>query len=110
MTTPDITEQDLHYNMLLETPYKIGDTVSFKVTSGEELVARLEEENDKTFKLHKPMVLIAQQQGLGLAPFMFGVSPDAKFNVLASTVSCIAKTESDIAKQYTTSTSNIQMV
>ena len=48
--------------MLLETPYKIGDTVSFKLTSGEELVARLEEETDKTFKLHKPMVLIAQQQ------------------------------------------------
>jgi hypothetical protein len=56
------------------------------------------------------MVLVMQQQGLGLAPYMYSVSPDAKFNVLASTVSCIAKTESDIAKQYTTSTSNIQMV
>jgi len=109
LTTPDITEQDLHYNMLLETPYKIGDTVSFKLTSGEELVARLEEENDKTFKLHKPMVLIAQQQGLGLAPFMFGVSPDAKFVLQAHAVSCVAKTEEEIAKQYTSTTTGIAL-
>ena len=52
--------------MLLETPYKIGDTVSFKLSSGEELVGRLESENDKSYTLNKPMVIIAQQQGLGL--------------------------------------------
>lgn len=96
--------------MLIETPYKTGDTVSLKLSSGEEIVARLEEETDNRFVLHKPMVLIMQQQGLGLAPYMFSVSPDTKFNVLASTVSCIAKTEGEIAKQYTSQTSSIQMV
>ena len=63
--------------MLLETPYKIGDTVSFKLSSGEELVGRLESENDKSYTLNKPMVIIAQQQGLGLAPFMFSVHQKA---------------------------------
>lgn len=110
MITPDITEQDTLYNMLIETPYKTGDTVSLKLSSGEEIVARLDAESDTRFTLHKPMVLVMQQQGLGLAPYMYSVSPDAKFNVLASTVSCIAKTEGEIAKQYTTSTSNIQLV
>ena len=95
--------------MLIETPYKIGDTVSLKLSSGEEIVARLEEETATKFVLNKPMVLIMQQQGLGLAPYMFSVSPDTKFNILASTVSCVAKTESEIAKQYTASTSNIQL-
>ena len=55
------------------------------------------------------MVLIMQQQGLGLAPFMFGVSPDAKFELQAHAVSCMAPTEGEIAKQYTAQTSNIQM-
>jgi hypothetical protein len=95
--------------MLIETPYKNGDTVSLKLSSGEEIVARLEEETATKFVLNKPMVLIMQQQGLGLAPYMFSVNPDTKFNILASTVSCIAKTESEIAKQYTASTSNIQL-
>mgnify|MGYP001370098886 CR=1 FL=1 len=96
--------------MLIEAPYKVGDTVSLKLSSGEEIVARLDDESNEKFVLKKPMVLIAQQQGLGLAPFMFSVSPDAKFALQATSVSCIAKTESEIAKQYTSQTSGIQLV
>ena len=96
--------------MLIETPYKVGDTVSFKLVSGEEIVARLEDETEKSYTLKKPMVLVAQQQGLGLAPFMFSVSPDGKFVLQANSVSCIAKTEAEIGKQYTSQTSGIQMV
>jgi hypothetical protein len=95
--------------MLIETPIKDGDIVSFKLSSGEEIVARLQTQDTKSYTLLKPMVLIMQQQGMGLAPFMFSVSPDAKFNLQASSVSCIAKTEDEIAKQYTATTSNIQM-
>jgi hypothetical protein len=96
--------------MLIETPYKEGDTVSFKLSSGEEIVARLEKEDDTSYTLKKPMVLIVQQQGLGLAPFMFSVSPDGKFVLQANSVSCVAKTETEIAKQYMSQTSGIQMV
>lgn len=109
MITQAITEQDSHFNMLIETPYKNGDTVSLKLSSGEEIVARLEDETDTKYTLKKPMVLIAQAEGLGLAPFMFSVSPDAKFYLNATSVSCVSKTESEIAKQYTASTSNIQL-
>lgn len=93
--------------MLIETPYKIGDTVSFKLSSGEEILGRLEAEDDKTFTLHKPMVLIAQAEGLGLAPFMFSVSPDSKFVLRATSVSCLAKTQDEIGKQYTAQTTGI---
>ena len=93
--------------MLIETPYKNGDTVSFKLSSGEEIVARLEEETDTYYTLRKPMVLIAQPEGLGLAPFMFSVSPDHKFNLRTSSVSCVSKTQEDISKQYTATTSGI---
>jgi len=96
--------------MIIETPYKEGDTVSFKLSSGEEIVARLEKEDAKSYTVKKPMVLIAQQQGLGLAPFMFSVSPDGKFVLQANSVSCVAKTETEIAKQYMSQTSGIAMV
>jgi len=43
--------------MIIETPYKVGDTVSIKLTSGEEVVARLEEEKDTSFILHKPLMV-----------------------------------------------------
>jgi len=93
--------------MLVEVPYKEGDTVSLKLSSGEEIVARLEKETETAFTVKKPMVLIAQAEGLGLAPFMFSVSPDAKFNLQATSVSCVAKTQDEISKQYTATTSGI---
>lgn len=93
--------------MLIETPYKVGDTVSFKLTSGEEVIARLEAETDKGYTVHKPMMLAATQQGLGLAPFMFSVSLDTKFHLQSASVTCIAKTEKEIAGQYTQQTTGI---
>ena len=95
--------------MLIETPYKEGDVISLKLTSGEEVVARLEKETNDTIELHKPLMLIAQQQGLGLAPFMFSVGPNTKFILKARSVMCIAKTVDDLSKEYTTQTTGIHL-
>ena len=95
--------------MLIELPYRTGEIVSFKLSSGEEILGRLEDESDKVFTVHKPMVLIMGQQGLGLAPYMFSVSPDAKFKIQAGSVSCVAKTQDEIAKQYTAQTTGIHI-
>jgi hypothetical protein len=45
--------------MIIETPYKQNDTVTFKTTSGDEVIARFVEENDKTITVTKPMALMA---------------------------------------------------
>jgi len=94
--------------MLIEAPYKNGDTVSIKLTSGEEVVARLEEEKADSFILHKPLMVTATQQGLGLAPFMFTIGPDAKVKIGTNKVVCIVKTLDEMSKQYITSTTGIQ--
>jgi len=95
--------------MLIEEAYKQGDIITFKLNNGEEVVARLDKHGDGEFVVSKPMVLIAQQQGLGLAPFMFSVAPTSKFYMQHNGIMCIAKTESEIAKQYTTQTSGIAL-
>lgn len=93
--------------MLIEAPYKVGDVVSLKLSSGEEILGRLEAEKENNVTLKKPMVLIAQEKGLGLAPFMFSVSPDGRFVMKSTAISCMAKTEPEIAKQYVATTSGI---
>ena len=93
--------------MIIETPYKSGDTVSIKLTSGEELIGRLEEEKGDQLTIRKPLMVAATQQGLGLAPFMFTISAEAKVNIGLSKVVCVTKTHEDFAKQYVESTSNI---
>lgn len=93
--------------MIIETPYKNGDTVSIKLTSGEELVARLDEETNEQIALHKPLMVAATQQGLGLAPFMFTVSPETKVKLNKTNVLCVVKTDEQMASQYIQSTTGI---
>ena len=40
--------------MLIEAPYTVGDTVSIKLSSGEEVVARLEAESGDKITVVKP--------------------------------------------------------
>lgn len=93
--------------MLIDLPYKDGDTVSLKTTAGEEIIARLEKEEGGFYHLHKPMALVAGQQGMGLAPYMFSVSQDATFKIRETAVACILKTEKELASQYTQQTTGI---
>jgi len=93
--------------MLIDIAYKEGDTVSIKTVAGEEIVARLEKEDDHYYYLHKPMCLVAGQQGMGLAPYMFSVSQDATFKLKGSAVACVLKTEKELASQYTQQTTGI---
>ena len=93
--------------MIIETPYKVGDTVSIKLTSGEEVVARYKEDKNNAMVLSKPLMVTATQKGLGLAPFMFTIGTDATVSVDNSKVVCVVKTQDDMSKQYITSTTGI---
>lgn len=95
--------------MLIETPYKNGDTISIKLSSGEEVIARLEEESDSYIKVYKPLMLTATQEGLGLAPFMFTIPPETQIKINQSTVLCVVKTEEEMANQYLQNTTGLSV-
>lgn len=95
--------------MLLEAPYKVGDVVSFKLSSGEEVIARLEAETDNSYKVTKPLMLAATQQGLGLAPYMFSVSPETKVTMNKHSVISISKTVKEMSDQYIQGTTGIHL-
>ena len=93
--------------MLIQTPYKAGDIISFKTTSGEEVIARLDEEKSNKLKVSKPMALTATQQGIGLVPFTFTVNPEASIEINMNAVLFVAKTDDEMGKQYLQSTTGI---
>lgn len=96
--------------MLIETPYKASDTVTLKILTGEELIARYVEETESTITVSKPMVLMASQQGIGLGPFAFSVSPDSDYRLNKSAIIFVHKTDEEIGKQYIQNTSDIKLV
>jgi hypothetical protein len=96
--------------MLIEAPMKDGDTVTIKTFNGDELIARLVETKTNTYVVSKPLAIMATQQGLGLGPYTFTVNPDSKIEINKNAVIFIAKTDSEMAKQYISSTSGIKMI
>jgi len=95
--------------MLIETPYKNGDAVTIKLTSGEEIIARLQEETEEGLKVSKPMSLTATQEGIGLAPFVFTISPETDFVIKNHSIICVAKTIEEMATQYIQNTTGLSV-
>lgn len=95
--------------MLIQVPYKEGDVVSIKLSSGEEMIANLIKETDKEVVVSKPLMLVAGEQGMGLAPYMFTVNPDTKIHLKVNNVITIVKTAEDAAKMFTKQTTGIDV-
>lgn len=96
--------------MLIDKGVSAGEVVTLKLTSGEEIVARLDEETDTHYKLTKPMVIGMGPNGPGLMPYLFTVSQDKTIPLLKTTVTVAVASDKQFADQYMQSTTNIQIV
>ena len=96
--------------MLIEKTISKGDVVSFKLASGEEVVAKIDELLDDKYIVTKPLMLTMSEKGLALAPFMFTIEPLAKIQFNASNILCVfTKTEKQMASQYIATTTGLAM-
>jgi hypothetical protein len=95
--------------MIIDKGVSIGEVITLKLTSGEELVAKLVEETPTYYKLSKPMVIGMGQKGPGLMPYLFTVSPEKDVKLLKTTVTVAEATDKTFADQFITSTTGIQL-
>ena len=96
--------------MLIDKGVTAGEVITLKLTSGEELVAKLEEETPTHYKLSKPMVIGMGQQGPGLMPYLFTVHPEKEVKLLKTTVTLAEATDKQFADQFIQSTTGIKLV
>ena len=93
--------------MLIEKSITKGDVVSFKLASGEEVVAKLDEVNETKYTVTKPLMLTMSEKGLALAPFIFTIEPLAKITFHTNNILCASKTEKQMASQYIATTTGL---
>lgn len=96
--------------MLIDKGVAVGEVITLKLTSGEELVAKLVEETDAYYKLAHPQVIGMGPSGPGLMPYLFTVNPDKEVRLAKSTVTVAEATDQQFAKQFIESTSKIKLV
>lgn len=95
--------------MLIDKGVSVGEVITIKLTSGEEIVARLVEETEQYYKLSKPTVIAMTPKGPGLMPYLFTVAPDKEIKMNKSVVSVIAASDKDFADQYLQGTTGIKI-
>ena len=95
--------------MLINKGISVGEVVTIKTTAGEEIVAKLVEENPMAITVSKPLVLTAGQKGIALVPFLFTTDPDADVTISRSTVMVLAPTVKDAADTYIQNTTGIKL-
>jgi hypothetical protein len=95
--------------MLIDKGVTVGEVVTLKLTSGEEIVAKLVEETATYYKLSKPMVIGMGQKGPGLMPYLFTVHPDKDVKLLKTTVTVCEATDKTFADQFIESTTGIKL-
>ena len=96
--------------MLINKGMSSGDVITLKLTSGEELVAKLVEETETHYKLTRIQVIGMGPKGPGLMPYLFTVSPDKDVKLLKTTVTVAEATDAEFAKQFLETTSGIKLV
>jgi hypothetical protein len=95
--------------MLIDKGVGIGEVVTLKLTSGEEIVAKLVEEGPMHYKLSHPQVIGMGPKGPGLMPYLFTVSPDKEVKLSKGTVVVIEATDKSFADQFIQSTTGIAL-
>lgn len=95
--------------MLIDKGVSQGEVITLKLTSGEELVAKLIEETATHYKLGRPMVIGMGANGPGLMPYLFTVHPDKEVKLLKSTVTVVEATDKGFADQFIQATTGIKL-
>ena len=95
--------------MLIEAPYATGDVVSVRLSSGEEIVGKLLDDNDKTIKLKQPLSAIMSEKGLAMLPFMLTVDPEKDLTVSKNQIVITAKSHKEVADHYLQSTTGLSL-
>ena len=95
--------------MLIDKGVTIGEVVTLKLTSGEELVAKLVDDGPMFYKLSHPQVIGMGPKGPGLMPYLFTVDPDKEVRLNKGTVVVIEATDKTFADQFIQSTTGIAL-
>lgn len=95
--------------LVSKSKYKVGDVVSLRLITGEELVGKLTEETDTEYFLDRPLSLGQGPQGLGFTSCMITSASKADFSVQKAHVLLHTLTREEFADVYVESVSTIQI-
>ena len=96
--------------MLEKTGYAKDTVVSFKIVNGDELVAKIVEENASGFVISKPCTVMPSQKGMALMQSLFTSDLNKNITLDKRHVMMHSTTVKDVEDYYIQTTTGIQPV
>lgn len=92
-------------NITIET----GKVYTFKLGSGEELIAKVKSSSDTWIEIEDPVSVAPGPQGMGLIPSLFTSDPAESVRLNTASVSLLALTDDLVKDKYITAITGIQI-
>ena len=96
--------------MLVTNKYDKDDIVTFKIVNGDEIVAKIVEEQDNAFIIVKPTTVMPSQQGIGLMQSLFTSDLSKNITLDKKHVMMHSPTVKDVQNHYIKTTTGIEPV
>lgn len=96
--------------MLVSKGYQDGDIVSFKLSTGDEIVARIISVDSDSFEIAKPCTVMPSPQGMGLIQSLFTADADVNVRLQKHHVIMHAPSIDQMQKHYIKTTTGIEPV
>jgi hypothetical protein len=86
---------------------KVGETYTFKLTSGEEVIGKVTEVEEHIVSLKDPVSVAPGPQGLGLMQSMFTANPKDPARLNINNVTIFALTDESVKAKYIEATTGL---
>ena len=87
---------------------QVQHNYTFKLTTGEEIVAKLITENDNVYVVTFPVMIIPGERGIQMMPYCFSGITDVDVNLNKHAVVMVADVREDINSSYVEATTGIK--
>lgn len=82
---------------------------TFKMNSGEEMVAKVKQSGGDWIVLEEPVSIAPGPQGMGLVPSLFTADPKEEIRLNTNSVSLVSKTDDSVKMKYLEATTGIKV-
>lgn len=93
----------------MQTPFTPETVYTFKLTNGEEIVARVVMCYDTQIEISDPMSVVASNNGIGMVATMFTAGPHTRPKLNTNNVMIWAETEENVRLKYIETTTGLAL-
>jgi hypothetical protein len=93
----------------MQIALKSNEVYTFKLNSGEELIAKVTQASGEFITISEPVSIAPGQQGLQMIPSVFTADPKEEFKLNTNSVAIVAQTDDSIKVKYIEATTGIQV-